>query len=78
MEKGNFHDVYAVSVMKDSVVVGHLPRKISPVTSLLLMKDGTILCKVLGRRGQRLEDASIERWRARVSKGLEYFQSFKF
>ena len=39
----NSHDVYAVQVMKDSVVVGNLPRKISPITSLFLMKGGTIL-----------------------------------
>ena len=38
-----FHNVYAVSVMKDRVVVGHFPRKISPVASLFLMKGGTIL-----------------------------------
>ena len=38
------HAIYAVSAMKDSVVVGHLPRKISPVASLFLLKGGTILC----------------------------------
>ena len=44
MEKENSHDIYAVSVrMKDSVVIGHLPRKISPVASLFLVKDGMIL-----------------------------------
>ena len=35
-ERGNSLDIYAASVMKDSVVVGHLPRKISPVASLFL------------------------------------------
>ena len=30
-ERGNFHDVYAVAVMKDGVVVGHLARKILPI-----------------------------------------------
>ena len=38
------HAIYAVPAMKDSVVVGHLPRKISPVASLFLLKGGTILC----------------------------------
>ena len=34
-ERGNFDNIYAVSViMKDSVIIGHLPRKISPVASL--------------------------------------------
>ena len=41
----NSHNVYAVSVMKNSVVVGHLHRKILPVASLFLMKGGTILCR---------------------------------
>ena len=36
-ERENSHDVYAVSVMKDSVVVGHFPRKISPIASLFLI-----------------------------------------
>ena len=49
-ERLNYHDdIYAVSVMKsmmkDSVVVGHLHRKISPVASLFLMKGGMILCR---------------------------------
>ena len=34
---------YAVSVMKDSVIAGHFPRKILPIASLFLMKGGTIL-----------------------------------
>ena len=38
-KRGNSHDIYAVSVMKDSVVVGHLSRKLSPVALLFLMKD---------------------------------------
>ena len=42
-ERENSRDVYAVLVIKDNVVVGHLPRKISPVASLFLTKDGTIL-----------------------------------
>ena len=36
--------VYAVSAMKDSVVVGHLPRKILSVASLFLLKGGTNSC----------------------------------
>ena len=31
-------------ISNESVIVGHLPRKISPVTSLFFIKDGTILC----------------------------------
>ena len=43
-ERENSHNFYAVSVMKNSVVVGHLHRIILPVASLFLMKGGTILC----------------------------------
>ena len=41
-ERGNSHDIYAVSVIKDSVVVGHFPRKILPIASLFLVKGGMI------------------------------------
>ena len=63
--KRNSHDVYAVSVMKDSVVIGHLPRKISPVASLFLLKDGMILCRLLRRRHQcrALEHTCLEVFR---------------
>ena len=43
-QRENSHKVYAVSVMKNSVIVGHQHRKILPVASLFLMKGGTILC----------------------------------
>ena len=49
-ERGNFRDHYAVAVIKDDVVVGHLPRKISRVSSLFIRRGGTIRCRVLGRR----------------------------
>ena len=35
------------SMMKDSVVIGHLPRKILPVASLFLKKGERILCRTL-------------------------------
>ena len=56
-ERGNSRDFYAVSVMKDSVIIGLLPRKISPVTSLFLMKQSCV----------------VEHWHVRVSKCLEHF-----
>ena len=43
-ERENSHDFYVLSVMKDCVVVSLLPRKISPVASLFLMKGGMIFC----------------------------------
>ena len=49
-ERGNSHNVYAVAVTKDGVIIGHSPRKISPIASVFHMKGGMILCRVLGRR----------------------------
>ena len=46
----NPSDRYAVAVLKDGVVVGHLPRHLSRILSLFLLKDGTIDCVVIGGR----------------------------
>ena len=46
----NPSDRYAVAVLKDDVVVGHLPRHLSQILSLFLLKDGTIDCVVIGGR----------------------------
>ena len=70
-ERWNYHDIYAVSVMKsmmkDSVVAGHLPRKISPVASLFLMKGGTILCRAA---------SAYNSGHARVSKRFQFFSGY--
>ena len=62
VEEKKIPTTYAVSVMKDSVVAGHFPRKILPIASLFLMKGGTILLS-----------AGMQ-----VSQCLEYLRSFKF
>ena len=49
-DKRNARDQYAVSILKDETVVGHLPMKISKVCSLFLKRRGTIQCKVTGAR----------------------------
>ena len=36
-------------MIKDNVIVGHLPRKISLVSSVFISRGGTILCFILGR-----------------------------
>ena len=46
-ERGNSCDHYAVAVIKEDVVVGHLPQKISRVSSLFIRRGGTIQCRVL-------------------------------
>ena len=49
MEAGNRVDAFAVAVMKDGTVVGHVPKKIS-VCSLYLRRGGSIICRVTGSR----------------------------
>ena len=49
-EPANLHDRHAVAVMKDGTVVGHIPRKISCVSSCYIRRGGSILCRVIGTR----------------------------
>ena len=46
----NTSDTYVVAVLKDDVVVGHLPRQLSWILSLFLLKNGTVDCVVIGGR----------------------------
>ena len=50
MEHENIHDLYAVAVTREDIVVGHLPRNISTPCHLFLRKGGVILCVVNGAR----------------------------
>lgn len=45
-EPSNVKDRYAVAILKDDVIVGHLPRKFSLVCSLFLRQGGTVKCTV--------------------------------
>lgn len=56
-ELSNPHDVYAVSVLKDANIVGHVPREINRVFSFFLLHGGGISCEVIGHRkfGKGLE-----------------------
>ena len=49
-ERGNAADAYAVSVIKEGVIIGHLPRRISRVCTLFIRRGGAIHCRVTGRR----------------------------
>ena len=48
-ETDNFHDWFAVAVMKGTDLVGHMPKKISTICSLFL-RSGTLRCEVIGSR----------------------------
>ena len=49
-EPTNREDRFAVAVVKDPNVVGHVPRKISSICSLFLRESGNIICRVTGSR----------------------------
>ena len=49
-EPANLHDRYAVAVLKEETVVGHVPRKISIVCCLFLRRGGTIVSTITGTR----------------------------
>lgn len=48
-EPGNRYNNYAVAVKRHTTIIGHLPRKISKVSSLFLRKGGETECVVSGR-----------------------------
>lgn len=49
-EPVNIDDPFAVAVMKNGKIVGHVPRKIFSVCSLFLDRNGSITCRVTGHR----------------------------
>ena len=49
-EKNNRHDPFAVVVIKDNTIVGHVSRKLSAICSLFLRSRGSIVCKVRGSK----------------------------
>lgn len=48
-EPDNAEDRYAVAMVKDSHVVGHVPRAISTPCSIFMRKGGLITCEIIGR-----------------------------
>lgn len=50
VERGNIHDRYAVSVLKEGTVVGHAPRELSRYLWFFIDNGGRITCEVTGRR----------------------------
>lgn len=56
-ESGNSHDRFAISVLKDEHIVGHVPREVSQFFFYFMQHNGTITVKVTGHRryGRGLE-----------------------
>ena len=69
-EAGNSYDLFAVAVMKDHVVVGHLPRKLSAMFWSFL-RNGSITCIITGSRqyGRDLVQGWLEIHCALIFKG---------
>ena len=49
-EVSNRFDPFAVSVVDDGEIVGHVPRRISAACALFLQHSGSIRCEVTGDR----------------------------
>jgi len=49
-ETTNLHDPFAVAVLHERRIVGHLPREISALCALFIERRGRITCQVNGRR----------------------------
>ena len=61
-EYGNVHDMYAVSVVHEDTIVGHLPRNISTPCHVFLRSGGSIVSVVNGARrySADLEQGGLE------------------
>ena len=46
----NEHNRYALAVIKDDMIIGYLPRKVSRLCSLFLGRGGCIMCTITGRK----------------------------
>ena len=53
VEPDNVHDKYAVKVLKNEAVVGHVHREISRYCSFVLNSGGTMSATVIGARENR-------------------------
>ena len=49
-EPFNDVDIYAVTVLRDDTIVGLIPKKISRICSLFIVRGGAIACTPIGGR----------------------------
>lgn len=61
-DDGNILDRYAVKVVKNDEIVGHIPKKIPTLCSLFIRHGGNIKCEVTGSRrySQDLQQGGLE------------------
>ena len=46
----NAQDRFAVAIVKDDIIVGHVPREVLHLVWHFIEHDGTVNCEVTGRR----------------------------
>ena len=49
-EFNNMEDPYAMTIINNDTIVGHVPRKISAIGLMFLRKGGVITCTITGSR----------------------------
>ena len=52
-EPGNPHDNFAVAIINDYQVVGHIPEDFSWTTWHFITRGGSVMCQITGRRKKR-------------------------
>lgn len=57
IEENNIHDRFAISVLREDKIVGHVPQEISQLFSSFLNRGGVVTAEVTGKRihGKGLE-----------------------
>ena len=65
-EHGNSKDSFAISVINDGKIVGHVPHELSRIVWYFIEHDGSVNCRVTGRRkrGKGLEVPCVYRFHA--------------
>ena len=69
-ERNNLEDPYAVSVMKDDIIVGHIPCKKSHIVWYFIEHDGIVNCQITAqrKRGKGLEVPCTYRFTGKKKK----------
>ncbi len=49
-ERGNAEDQYAVAIINNDLIVGHVPRELSQIFWFFIERGGEISCRIMGRR----------------------------
>ena len=49
-KKGNPEDLYAVNVIKDDTIIGHVPGEKQRMVWYFLEHDGAVICEVTDKR----------------------------